>query len=129
MQQVFVYGTLRTGASNNFRMKGAVSLGMATLNAKLYRVHEDFPGVVLSDVVSDKLHGEVFSGISESHLHELDVYEGCDDAIPVSERLYKRVRTVANLENGKSVEVYIWEYIQEVDDKDRLLSGDWLSEI
>ncbi len=34
---VFVYGTLRRGGSNHFRMEGAEFLSAATVNGRLYR--------------------------------------------------------------------------------------------
>jgi len=128
MSQVFVYGTLRTGASNAFRMKGASSLGSATVSAKLYRVHDDFPGIVLSNNSEDVLHGEVFTGVSNEHLHALDVYEGCDAGMPVSERIYRRVLAPVTLESGEVAEAFIWEYIREVDERERIVSGDWLAQ-
>ncbi len=124
--QVFVYGTLRTGASNDFRMKGATSLGAATICAKLYRVHQDFPGIVLSEDASDILHGEVFTDVSAQHMDALDRYEGCDAGLPKSERIYQRAITTAITETGALVEVYVWEYIREVDEANRISSGDWL---
>ena len=128
MSQVFVYGTLRTGASNAFRMKGASSLGSATVSAKLYRVHDDFPGIVLSNNSEDVLLGEVFTGVSNEHLHALDVYEGCDAQMPVSERIYRRILAPVILESGEVAEAFIWEYIREVDERERIVSGDWLAQ-
>lgn len=100
---VFVYGTLRTGASNAFRMRGAQSLGAATLGARLYRVHDAFPGIVLDDYAC--LQGEVFTGVSEVMLHALDVYEGCDAGMPEEERIYRRVKVVATLCSEEEREV------------------------
>lgn len=128
MSQVFVYGTLRTGASNAFRMKGAISLGEATLSAELYRVHHDFPGVILSDNPQHRLHGEVFKGVTSEHLNALDVYEGCDASMPVSDRIYRRVLVPVTLQNGEQTEAYIWEYIGEFDGKEKIANGDWLKQ-
>lgn len=109
---VFVYGTLRTGASNAFRMRGARSLGTATLGARLYRVHEAFPGIVLSDEAS--LQGEVFTGVSEELLHALDVYEGCDARVPEEERIYRRVKVVATLCPEE-------EETEEIDEEEKII--------
>lgn len=122
-----VYGTLRTGASNAFRMKGAVSLGEATLNARLYRVHEEFPGITLSDDPADIIIGEVFSKISPEMLHQLDVYEGCDEAMPKEKRLYRRVQVKAHSEAGE-IRCWVWEYVKPLEEKNRILSGDWLNQ-
>ena len=126
MTQVFVYGTLRTGASNAFRMKGARSLGSATVKARLYRVHDQFPGIVLSEQLEEVLYGEVFTDVSQEHMEQLDCYEGCDAGLPQSEHIYHRVLTTATLSNGTQVEVAIWEYIRSVSESDRITSGDWL---
>ncbi len=126
MFKVFVYGTLRTGASNSFRMHGARSLGGAIICGKLFRVHQEFPGIILSEDPQDRIIGEVFTDLSVRHLKELDRYEGCDDSMPGAERIYQRVTCPATLENGEIVQVYVWEYIKSVDDGDYLSSGDWL---
>ena len=124
MHTVFVYGTLRTGASNAFRMKGARSLGEATVSAQLYRVHDQFPGIVLGE--GSVLHGEIFTDVSDHHLHALDVYEGCDDGLPVEEHLYRRVEVDAVDGNGDLVRCYIWEYVKPIADSPLIPEGDWL---
>ena len=127
MYTVFVYGTLRTGASNAFRMSGATSMGAAKVTARLYRVHEQFPGIVLSENLDDVLVGEVFTDVSAGQMQALDIYEGCDAELPESEYLYRRVKTKARRESGELVEVFLWEYIREINEADRILSGDWLA--
>jgi len=129
MYQVFVYGTLRSGGSNAFRMVGTTSLGAATIQAKLYRVHEDFPGVILSANTDDFVVGEVYADVSEEQLLQLDIYEGCDASMPEEERIYQRVKVTAYLESGEPVELYLWEYIREVSEEDRVMGGDWLLEL
>lgn len=128
---VFVYGTLRTGASQDYRMRGATSLGSATIQARLYRVHQDFPGITLSGTSSeDLLQGEVFSGVSPALLDELDLYEGCNPALPPAEHLYRRVRVSATLQgSGKSKSCWVWEYRRKVKEEDYLANGDWLKNI
>ena len=102
-------------------------MGAATLKARLYRVHAEFPGVVMSDQEDELLHGEVFDGVTREHLLSLDIYEGCDPMMPETERLYRRIEVEAQLVTGEIVPVYIWEYIREVDEQDRIWTGDWLS--
>ncbi len=45
---VFVYGTLRQGASNHFRLEGATTLGEAWVLGQLYRI-DWYPGLLLDD--------------------------------------------------------------------------------
>lgn len=122
---VFVYGTLRTGASNAFRMRGARSLGRATISARLYRVHDEFPGAVLSECSEERLIGEVFTEVSDEQLYSLDIYEGCDDAIPEENRIYRKTMVQTTLENDEQIEVFVWEYIRSVDHFSVVESGDW----
>ncbi len=128
MYRVFAYGTLRTGASNAFRMKGAASLGKAIIKARLYQVHEQFPGIALSNDESDELVGEIFGNVSDDMLKMLDVYEGCDAEIPEEERLYRRVLVQAILEGGEEVTAYTWEFVKPVNGQTRIPSGDWLDQ-
>jgi len=123
---VFVYGTLRSGASNSFRMRGATSLGNATIQARLYRVHEEFPGIILSDSENDILVGEVFTEVSAPQIEALDIYEGCDEKTPPEERLYQRVMVNAKLADGTTHKAWVWEYLREVSEFKRMKSGDWL---
>ena len=110
-------------------MVGTTSLGAATIQAKLYRVHEDFPGVILSANTDDFVVGEVYADVSEEQLLQLDIYEGCDASMPEEERIYQRVKVTAYLESGEPVELYLWEYIREVSEEDRVMGGDWLLEL
>ena len=129
MHKVFVYGTLRSEASNSFRMKGARSLGKATIQAKLYRVHKEFPGRVLSDEQGQSVRGEIFSEVSPEMINALDVYEGCDQGMPREDRIYSRVVTEAKLETGEVHEVFVWEYSKPVLSNEQIKEGDWLEVI
>lgn len=136
MHTVFVYGTLRTGASNAFRMRGARSLGVATISARLYRVHEHFPGILISDDEQDKLVGEVLTEVSDAHLLALDEYEGCAPLMPISHHLYRRVEVTVDLSplsyeptgGSETTSAWVWEYLHPVDETQRIKSGDWFAQ-
>ena len=68
-QLVFVYGTLRRGGSNHFRMAGAEFVAQGTITGRMYRI-DWYPGLVLDDA-GDEIHGEVFS-VTPDQLSALD---------------------------------------------------------
>jgi len=111
---VFVYGTLRSGGSNAFRMEGSRYIGPAAVLGRLYHI-DWYPGLIL-DADASKIIGEVHE-VSESHLAALDDFEG--DA-------YRRMKTTADLADGGICEVWLWEYLPPVDESRRIASGDWL---
>ena len=72
-QPVFVYGTLRRGGSNHFRMAGADFIAAGTITGRMYKI-DWYPGLVL-DPAGDEIHGEVFS-VPLDLLAELELFEG-----------------------------------------------------
>lgn len=117
---VFVYGSLRQGASNHFRMEGAEPLGEAVITGELYRI-DWYPGVILSET-GNPVHGEVYR-VGPELLARLDRFEGVrgreDDE-------YARVRVMARAEGRRRHEVWVYEYRGAVQDLPRLPGGDWL---
>lgn len=112
---VFVYGTLRRGGTNHFRMKGADFLNEAKARGRLYRI-DWYPGLVL-DSTADEIHGEVYQ-TAAGLLEELDHFEG---------GAYRRVRTQVLLPDGAELSAWVWEWRGPVDESRRIRSGDWLS--
>lgn len=111
--RVFVYGTLRRGASNSWRMAGAEFIGAGTVRGALFRI-DWYPGLVL-DANGGGVKGEVFR-VDAGLLEKLDEYEGCE---------YRRVIAEVTLDDGIRCEVWVWEYLEPVDAKARIASGDW----
>ena len=111
---VFVYGTLRRGGSNSFRMDGAEFVGAATVRGKLYPISW-YPGLVL-DEAADLVKGEVFR-VSAEQLAALDAFEGPE---------YRRVRTEAITASGERLSAWIWEWAMPVDGGEPIAGGDWL---
>jgi len=116
---IFVYGTLRRGGSNHFRMEGAEFLSAATANGRLYRI-DWYPGLVL-DAAADGVTGEIYQ-VSPGMLDELDRFEGPE---------YRRVRVEVNCggDHRSPLAAWIWEWLGPVDETRRITSGDWLGQM
>lgn len=110
--EVFVYGTLRRGASNHAKLSNASFICEVTTAPK-YALHHlgHFPGMIPGN---SKVKGEVWrtTGLG---LAELDRFEGC----PL---LYDRAKV--QLENGSEVWTYLFQ--GSVKGLPRIHSGDWL---
>ncbi len=126
---VFVYGTLRSGASNAFRMEGGERVSAARVRGRLYWI-DWYPGLVLSDGDAgdsgdEWVHGEVWR-VSAEMLARLDEFEGAsteDD--PDAE--YRRVRATAEeAGSGRSFQPWVWEWRGILDEQRRIPSGDWM---
>jgi gamma-glutamylcyclotransferase (GGCT)/AIG2-like uncharacterized protein YtfP len=114
-EHVFVYGTLRRGGSNHFRMDGARFVTAATVRGRLYHI-DWFPGLVL-DATAGAIIGEIYQ-TSSAVLEELDLFEGAE---------YRRLQTQVRLPDGQTVTAWLWEWLGPVNESRRITSGDWLS--
>ncbi|RYD17658.1 MAG: gamma-glutamylcyclotransferase [Verrucomicrobiaceae bacterium] len=121
-QLVFVYGTLRRGGSNHFRMAGAEFLAPGTVMGRMYKI-DWYPGLVIDDA-GDEIHGEVFS-IGPELLGELDVFEGVS-AGEVENSDYRRVPVTVVLQDSRTVMAWVWEWLGQFDELSRVREGDWL---
>lgn len=115
-ERVFVYGTLRRGGSNHFRMKDPEYLSAATVRGRLYRI-DWYPALVL-DAAADEITGEIHQ-VTSSVLEELDRFEGEE---------YRRVRVDVTCggDHRSPLSVWVWEWLGAVDETCRIPSGDWL---
>jgi len=117
---VFVYGTLRRGASDHFRMRGAECIGRAVVKGRLYRVSW-YPGLVLDDE-GGEVPGEVYR-VSAAHLEALDAFEGCHGG---EDDEFRRRRVGVEMAEGEAPgEVWIWEYRGEVRNLRRIAGAGW----
>jgi gamma-glutamylcyclotransferase (GGCT)/AIG2-like uncharacterized protein YtfP len=112
---VFVYGTLRRGGSNHFRMAGADFVAQGAVRGRLYGIAW-YPGLVL-DREGGEVIGDVMA-VDAGMMAELDAYEGGE---------YRRVRVEVGLPHGEIIEAWIWEWGGEVDESRRIAGGDWLA--
>lgn len=118
-ERVFVYGTLRRGGSNDWRMSGASWIGPAEVAGRLYRV-DWYPGLV-PDPLAGPVTGELHE-VDAAMLAALDDYEGPE---------YRRVRARVALRGavgGDTCEAWLWEWLGDIDETRRLATGDWLAE-
>lgn len=119
---VFVYGTLRTGASNRFRMDRGESLGPASVRGRLYAI-DWYPGLVL-DGSAGPVRGELFA-VDAAHLRELDAFEGIP-AGAMEGAEYRRVRSAVDTPSGGCRSAWLWEWLGPIDETSQLPEGDWL---
>jgi gamma-glutamylcyclotransferase (GGCT)/AIG2-like uncharacterized protein YtfP len=120
---VFVYGTLRTGGSNRFRMDGGESLGPASVRGRLYAI-DWYPGLV-PDAAAGPVTGELFA-VAAAHLRELDAFEGIPEGADAGAE-YRRVRARVEVHSGGNRTAWLWEWLGPVDESRRLGGGDWLA--
>ena len=111
---VFVYGTLRQGASNHFRLEGATALGEAWVLGQLYRI-DWYPGLLLDDD-GIPVRGEIYA-VEREMLRKLDDFEG---------REYERLKITVHLKDGGEVEAWLYEYRGEVEGRMDLVPADWM---
>jgi gamma-glutamylcyclotransferase (GGCT)/AIG2-like uncharacterized protein YtfP len=119
---VFVYGTLRRGGTNHFRMSGADLVAEGVVKGRIYRISW-YPGLVLGD--EGEVKGEVYS-VDAAQLLELDTFEGLS-AGEMGGSEYRRVKAVVSRPDGNTLSAWVWEWIGPFDVKDLLAQGDWIA--
>jgi gamma-glutamylcyclotransferase (GGCT)/AIG2-like uncharacterized protein YtfP len=128
-EQVFFYGTLRTGFNRTTRA-GVDDLlrftGRASIGAKLFDLGI-YPAAV--PATDSRVWGEVFE-ISDPPkvLAALDRIEGYRPAEP-ERSLYNRVRVAATLDDGRTQEVWVYFYNAPLGRAPRITSGDYLEHL
>lgn len=119
---VFVYGTLRRGGSNAFRMDGATFHGCGTVAGRLYRISW-YPGLVL-DPEADRVTGDLFQASGEQ-LAALDEFEGLA-AGEIEGSEYRRVKATVLQASGEAVTAWVYEWKGSVSEAYTIPDGDWL---
>jgi gamma-glutamylcyclotransferase (GGCT)/AIG2-like uncharacterized protein YtfP len=113
MDRVFVYGTLRRGASQGFRMDQARWIGSGHVRGILYRI-DWYPGLV-REATGGAVVGDVYE-VDDERMRDLDAYEGEE---------YRRVQV--SVEGDASGVAWIWEWLGDVNEQQIIASGDWLA--
>lgn len=126
---LFVYGTLMK-KYNGYKPFNLEQLGDFVCNAFVYgRLYEiDFyPGLVLSTNENEKVFGEIYSlNNFEDTIKKLDEYE--DYFLNnLKNSLYKREILKTYLENGRTMEAWVYIFIKDIDEKKRIISGNFLN--
>jgi len=103
---IFVYGLFRDQSK---RMLGeAIFCGKASIEGKLYKVNEFYPGYVPGE---GKVWGDVYLFNTEL-LTQMDEYEGDE---------YKRVR----VRTSSDIECIVYQYKDDITNCPQIISGDW----
>ncbi|TBN06374.1 gamma-glutamylcyclotransferase [Hyunsoonleella flava] len=130
MEYLFVYGTLQDILDNEmsrFLSTNSEIFGKGFIHGKLYKISW-FPGAVLSKTPSEKVYGSIFKlKTIENTFKVLDNYEGCDANNPKTSLFFRETTTVF-LENGNIINAWVYLYNQNVDDKKRIFSRDFLKD-
>ncbi len=111
---VFVYGTLRRGGSNNFRMDGFSWIGPAAVNGHLYEVSW-YPALVLDENAGEVV-GDLYK-VSEEGLAALDEFEGSE---------YRRTRTMVQNSDNEAESAWVWAWNKPTEGLQPIPGGDWL---
>lgn len=111
---VFVYGTLRAGASNHFRLEGAKLRGEGWVLGRLYRI-DWYPGLLL-DEEGIPVRGEIYE-VEREMLRKLDSFEGGE---------YERLKHRVYFKGGDEVEAWLYEYREVVEEGSELVPADWV---
>lgn len=127
---LFAYGTLRDSNVNHkahFLRELAHFVTRGHIRARLYKVTW-YPAIRLYKEGEDRVYGDIYElplATREMVLHELDGYEGIYSGNEDSEE-YERVLTTATLEDGSTLECWVYNYKMDLDEKMRIRSGDYL---
>jgi gamma-glutamylcyclotransferase (GGCT)/AIG2-like uncharacterized protein YtfP len=121
-EPVFVYGTLRRGGSNHFRMDGAEFIGGGSIAGKIFRI-DWYPALVLGGQCA--VMGELYH-VHAEQLRALDVFEGIVPSEGKS-REYRRVKVEVALASGEKESAWVWEWIGSLSAAVALDTGDWLA--
>ncbi|MCW1923996.1 gamma-glutamylcyclotransferase [Luteolibacter arcticus] len=119
---VFVYGTLRRGGSNAFRMDGAEFVASGKVVGKLYAITW-YPGLVL-ERGPETVDGDLFR-VGPDQLTALDEFEGIS-ANEIEGAEYRRVKAEVTTGDNEVILAWSYEWKGPVEESKRVLSGDWL---
>jgi gamma-glutamylcyclotransferase (GGCT)/AIG2-like uncharacterized protein YtfP len=126
--RLFVYGTLMRGFDHPMAQllsRSANYLGTATCRGRLYLI-KHYPGLVLSENVSDIVHGELYRlRDRDALLGELDMYEACGDGFPEPTEYLRRMLAVTQ-DDGAAGEAWTYIYNWPVAGLPLIASGKFL---
>jgi gamma-glutamylcyclotransferase (GGCT)/AIG2-like uncharacterized protein YtfP len=124
--RLFVYGSLLPGhepAGMAAVCRRLNFLEPATIRGQLFDLGP-YPGVIIGNGADGIVHGELAEVDCDDTWRALDQYEGCPRA-GEGDGLFRRVRTVAALESGESVECWVYVYDRGLSRARRIEGGCW----
>lgn len=107
-EYLFVYGVFRDYGKR--LLEDHVFCGKATVNGRLYRVNEFYPGIILGD--GSKVLGDVYL-IDTSIFSKLDEFEGDE---------YFRTK----IKTSTDIECWVYEYKYDISNFEEIKGGDWM---
>lgn len=125
-ERIFLYGTLRRGASRDVlaHYAGVEFVASARVRGVLYDLG-DYPGLRL-DAAASWVHGEVFA-VDGATLAGLDEWEGIDPVAPEAGE-YRRVRVAVQRDDGAVESCWAYEIrAARCESAQVIASGDWLA--
>lgn len=126
---LFVYGTLRSDSGHpmNRILEGfGGRVGRGRVPGALYDVGH-YPGAVETPATRSFVRGEVYLLRDPGrNLEALDRYEGLDDKKPEAGE-FRRRRIAVELDDGRTVEAWIYLYNRPTSGLPRIRSGDYLA--
>ena len=128
-EQVFFYGTLRTGFNRTTRAgldDFLKFVGHASISGKLFDLGI-YPAAV--PATGSQVFGEVFEMVDAPKvLAALDRIEGYRPAEP-ERSLYTRVQVPAAMDDGRTEQVWIYFYNAPLGRASRIASGDYIEHL
>lgn len=122
---VFVYGTLRMGASNRSRLKGAERLGEATVRGHLLKIGW-FPALQLDHQAKTQVWGDLYR-VKGAQLQAFREYEGfAGDAREGKDCRLVHARAQQVPASLGSLRVLLWEWTGGIEGAELVATGDWL---
>jgi len=125
-QRIFLYGTLRRGATRDAlaHYAGVEFVASARMHGTLHDFG-DYPGLRL-DAAAGWVRGEIFE-VDAAALAGLDEWEGIDPAAPEAGE-YRRVRGKAERDDGAVESCWVYEIVAaNCAGRPVIASGDWLA--
>ncbi|WP_367873048.1 gamma-glutamylcyclotransferase [Luteolibacter sp. Populi] len=122
---VFVYGALRRGASDAYRMAETEWVGATSAQGSLFNIASR-PALIFDHDSGWWTPGEVYQ-VSPAQLEALDEYHGLS-AGTLSGRYYRRVRRSLPSPAALSqrLETWVWEWVGPMEGRVRIRSRDWM---
>jgi gamma-glutamylcyclotransferase (GGCT)/AIG2-like uncharacterized protein YtfP len=126
---LFVYGTLRRGEPNEMSeilANHGRLVGPARFHGRLFLV-DHYPGAVDSDAPNAWVYGEIYELRGNALLlHSLDKYEECGPEF-AQPNLYRREKRTVVLEDGRTLDAWIYVYNRPIDGFPEIHSGDFVN--
>lgn len=126
-QYLFVYGTLRPNIGHpmaTYLAKHALWRGQAKAPGRLYDFGA-YPGMIEARETNDWVIGDLYEMADpEKLLAELDKYEGCIPEEP-QPYVFRRSVTSAITAEGNSLCAWIYYFVGDIDETQRVRSGDY----